>query len=170
MEEVPAVGRIQVTQDLHFQRRMWRAQRIGWALMLLTLAAAFAGLFGEGPLARGHAGGAAGALRIDYERITRYQSPGQIRVSASAVAPAGDTLTIWLDEEFIRGFRIDHITPQPARVRSAAGRVEYSFLLNDPGAGATVVFDLAPVRPWLRHGRVGLERGAPLAFTQFVWP
>ena len=55
-------------------------------------------------------------------------------------------------------------------MRSGAGRVEYSFLLTDPSARATVVFDVAPVRPWLRRGRVGLERGAPLALTQFVWP
>jgi hypothetical protein len=170
MEDVPAVGRIQVAQDLRFQRRMWRAQRIGWALMLLTLAAGFAGAFGEGPLARGHAGDAAGPLRIDYERITRYLSPGQLRVSASARALAADTLTIWLDEEFLTGFRINHITPEPARVRSGDGRIAYSFLVTDPGARATVVFDVAPERPWLRRGRVGLERGAPLALTQFVWP
>lgn len=170
MDDVPVVGKIQVSQDLPFQRRMWRAQRIGWALMLLTLAAGVGGVFGEGPLARGRAGDPTGPLSVDYERISRYFSPDQIRISAAPEAVTADTLRIWLDEAFLAGLRIDRITPEPARVASGAGRIEYAFLVTDPGARATVVFDVAPGRPWLRRGHVGLDRGTPLAVTQFIWP
>ena len=46
MRAPPEMARIE--DGIAFQRRVWRAERIGWALMLALVAAAILGLFGGG--------------------------------------------------------------------------------------------------------------------------
>src|SRR3712207_4138009 len=50
MSETTRVGDLEVAEDLTFQRREWAAQRVGWVLLALVIAAALAGLLGRGPL------------------------------------------------------------------------------------------------------------------------
>lgn len=52
MEPIRRVGELEIEEDLDFQRRMWRLQQIGWALLVLVVVAALLGLFGKGPLSR----------------------------------------------------------------------------------------------------------------------
>ncbi len=46
----PPPRTLDVEEDMAFQRRNWRAERIGWAAMVAIVIAAVLGLFASGPL------------------------------------------------------------------------------------------------------------------------
>ncbi|HKR79410.1 MAG TPA: hypothetical protein VJR69_06875 [Nitrospira sp.] len=85
---------IQIDEDLRFQARIWRIERIGWWGIAAILAAAIAGLFGRGPISRttapladpAHPGG---GMLLDYERFGRAHSDSQFVLSGPARPPAG---------------------------------------------------------------------------------
>jgi hypothetical protein len=55
-DTVPKIGNeLAVGEDLEFQRRWWRFERVVWTIFLLILVADLAGLLGRGPLSKTHA-------------------------------------------------------------------------------------------------------------------
>ena len=82
-------------------------------LVALFLALALGGLFGNGPLSRAHADGAAG--RIEYERFVRYGLSTDLVVTPAGSAHGVNRVEI--SAAYLEAFRIEHITPEPAAVR-----------------------------------------------------
>ena len=76
--------RLGIDQDVPFQQRAWRYQRLAWGVFGLTLIGALLGLFGQGPLADASIVDATGTVRLDYERLTRFDRLMHLTVSLSA--------------------------------------------------------------------------------------
>jgi hypothetical protein len=168
MSEDRRVGDLQINQDLDFQRRTWAVQRVAWAVMLLVLAAAVAGLVGPGPLSEVTVGAADAPLRLEYNRFERYQAPAELRLHLKPAA-AGEA-RVWLSQEFVGSVEIDEVTPEPAAVEAAADRLTYVFRVADASRPVPVTFRFeanafGPVR-----GAVGLDGGPQLEFPMFVYP
>ena len=58
-----------IEQDLSFQHREWRRERIGWVVIGLILLAGLLGLFGHHPFARATSQTAKGQLTVEYDRF-----------------------------------------------------------------------------------------------------
>lgn len=152
-------------RQLKFHRIEWRIQRIGWFLVALFLAAAFAGLFGNGPLSHVTASGAQG--RVEYERFVRYGSPNEIVFTPTAGATHGIN-RIEISSDYFQAFRVLSITPEPASVHMVGEQLVYEF--TAAGAGAAISFNVDPQRLWRHRAVARIDGGAPLEIWQLTYP
>lgn len=92
MTRFKTIGSLQLHEDLAHERREWKLQRVGWALMALALLAAVLGLFGHGPLSETASASADGALTVRHQRFERYQAPSEYDIGALPALAAGGVL------------------------------------------------------------------------------
>jgi hypothetical protein len=173
MADDSRVGEMEVGQDLEFQRRSWWWQRVGWALMVLTLVAALLGLFGSGGLlAAAEAGGRGSALWVEYNRFGRLDAEDTtLRVHLEQGAASGGGLVrLWLSREYLEGVVIRTITPEPESVEAGPDRFTYVFRASDPSRPVVLTFHLEPDRMGRLPGQIGLEGGQTISFSQFIYP
>jgi hypothetical protein len=152
-------------RQLKFHRVEWRIQRIGWIVVVVFLVAAGAGLFGNGPLS--HASAASAEGRVEYERFLRYGSPSQIVITPTSRAAHGIS-RIEISSEYLEGFRIESITPEPANVHMAGQQLVYEF--TAAGSGASISIHVDPQRLWRHRAVVRIDGGAPLEIRQLTYP
>lgn len=134
MSSVKRVGDLEIAHDLPFQRGEWLAQRIGWGVMGVVLLAALLGVFGSGPLSDAEA--AEGGLRVEYERVVRFETP---HVMAFTVPAAEGTAELLIGREFLEISAVSSVSPEPESwewtaegalltfAASGASEVEVSF-------------------------------------------
>jgi len=165
MAESTHVGDLQVHQDLSQERMEWKIQRVAWAVALLILLAALAGLLGPGPLSHAEAGDA--PLRVEYNRLVRYQAPEVLRIHLGPGAARGGKSRIWLSRAFIEQVELKHVDPEPSSVEAGADRFTYTF---DAANGGVVVFHFEPNTFGRTESAVGADGAQPVAVGQFVYP
>lgn len=164
------IGDLELPQDLDFQRRSWIAQRIGWAIMVLVLLAALAGLLGNGPLSIATAGRPGAPLQVEYGRFVRHGGPTQMDILLQPTALEEDTARVWVDREYLRGIEVERVIPEPESVEVTADRAVYVFKLNQPDQPASITFYITPDLVGAHTVRVGLDNGETLSFRQIVYP
>lgn len=155
-------GRLQVEEDMAFQKQSWKAERAGWALMVLIALASIVGLIDKGPLSRARRGDA-GTLELQYERFIHLDAPAQLHVRLPVEGP----FSVQLPFAYLKKADISHVVPEPQSVASHDGTVTYSFV-GDPGT-ADVLFNVTvrqagTVRGFVQSGRHRVD------FRQFVYP
>ena len=170
MGNAQQVGDLQVMQDLEFEQRSWRVQRIGWMILSLILGAAFVGLLGDGPISAATAGAEGTPLQVQYGRFARHHASVQMVIKLQPGAVQGDEARVWVDQQYLDGLELQNVIPEPESVEAGSDRYVYVFKLSEPGGRAEFSFDLNPVRNGVRQVRVGLDGGPELQFTQIVWP
>ena len=163
-------GDLEIRYDLAYHRRLFVFQRIGWVAIALVLLAALLGLIGaEGPLSTGRAGN--DSVQVRYDRFPHQESPTQVEVTLRGGAVAGDRLELWLDRAFLREVRLKQVSPDPNEVIAKDGGLSFVFTGQGPGATIMVWLLFEPVAAGRLHGEVRAgQDGAPVRFTQFVYP
>jgi hypothetical protein len=156
--------------NIEFQDRSWKIQRIGWVGVALILLAALVGLAGEGPLSRATAGNEATGFQVEYSRFVRHGAPVQLKVLVAEEAAAVDEVRIALDREYVNGLNLDSIVPEPDRVEAMPDWFVYVFQVHPGTRPITVTFNLTHQGVGLRSVRVALGDSEPVAFDQFVYP
>jgi hypothetical protein len=164
-------GPLEIEQDLPYQRRAWRRQRIMWVLLTLVLIGALLGLFGPGVLGDAVAGDRNAPLWLEYNRFGHWQAETTTLLFHVAPAAARDgQVRLWLNRAYLERARVLDIMPQPDAVEAAADRYTFVFRAPDLSTPTTVSFQLEPERPGRLRGQAGLVGGAGLDFNQFVYP
>jgi len=157
-------GDLQIDQDLEFERRQWAAQNVAYGLWALLLAAAIAGLLGQGPASKAVARTPGGVLTVDYERFVRAQAECVLRVTVAS-APGQARPALWIDSGYLGHVRLCDVFPAPAAVRQ--------------GARAVFTFDRGTQEVKLRTrvekfgvltGRLGLVGGPAVDLWQLSYP
>jgi len=158
------------SQDITFQRREWRVQRIGWVLLTLFIAAALAGLLGgRGPLVKASARAPGGTLAVEYDRFVRQEAETTISVQARSADAASDELRVWILRPYLDAVTITSITPEPERVVLDEPRATYVFRVS-PGTGTSVVrFELQVRTVGRLSGAMGLVGAGSVEFTQLSY-
>ncbi len=169
MSDVTRVGRLEIDQNLQAQTNDWRAQRVGWAIMLTLVVAGALGVFGRGPLSHATARSPRGDISIDYERFARLGAPFKLTVKvASGSLPAPVRLSI--SREYLDRMMIERILPRPVSVRARGDLLEYAFeLTGGKATRAEVVFEMQPSQAGVNHGALGMGTEV-LTFRQLVYP
>lgn len=170
MPKPERVGDLEISQDLAHERREWAIERVGWVVMALLLLAALAGLTGPGPLSRATAADNSSALRVEYNRFERYQSPVMLRVHLGPGAAPDGKARLWLSRDYVENVELRHIDPEPESVEAASDRLVYTFNLPDPAQPTAVTYHLEPNEYGRRPVRIGLAGGPELQFSQFFYP
>lgn len=161
-------GGLEVSEDRAWQEKFWAAQRVGWAVMTLIVAAALLGLTGKGgPLASATA--QSPGVAIDNPRITRWQSDEKIslRLPASASGEAD----VLLSPAFAEHFTIKSIVPEPASSQATPSGHLFSFDTGRASGASRVTFHVTAAKPVFGQkieARVG--DGEPARMTVTVLP
>lgn len=164
------VGDLDIAEDVKHQRMIWQIQRMGWALMLLVLGAALAGLLGPGPLSKAIAEVRGGDLSVHYERFVRYQAPCRLRIRIGPNAVTDGKVRLWVSRQFVDQIEIQRLDPEPAVTELHPRGLLYVIAAGQLREQATVTFHYQPDQYGKLPVSVGLENGAQLALTQWVYP
>jgi hypothetical protein len=134
MEKVNPMLEIEDEIDLH--RKGWVIQKIGWAIILLTVIAASAGLFGTGILSNKHITGKEGTVR--FERFVRFESPTELTIEGRS---NGENIEVVFPSSYFLGMELDKIQPAPTMQRIESGSIVYRFSTRE---NALIKFYLIP--------------------------
>ncbi|MEK8090380.1 hypothetical protein [Thermithiobacillus plumbiphilus] len=158
----------ELEKELSFQKRLWKTQRIGWITTGLLLLAAVLGLLGSGgPLNETELHSADGRVLVSYDRFIRFDAPGTLRIKLPA---QGSIARLWLDKDYLNALDIQWITPGPLRVSADSSGLTYEFAPTAPGTSLPVEIKFQTQTVGSLQGRLRLEDGTILGFTQFSYP
>ena len=162
---------LELEEDIRHHRTAWRVERAGWFVMATLAILALGGVFGEGPLSGASVTTPDARLTLHYERFTRYQSASEFEIEFDHARAEDDTVaTVWFGREFLEGFRIESITPEPVETESDGERVMFSFARDETSARVSVVFTVMAEERGARGGVVGTGSGTGVRFRQIVYP
>jgi hypothetical protein len=164
-EETP-----ELNQDLPFQHRTWRIQRIGWGVIALVLLCAVFGLFGHGPLSRTTAHDPSLPLSLEYDRFGRYQSALTLRLHVHERHADQDTVRIWFSQDYLDKIEIQQIVPKPEGAETSPTGVIYTFRLAQPGRRSDIIVSLQMQAIGFVPGRIGFDESQALIFWQWIYP
>lgn len=160
--------KLEVSEDLRFQHRWWRVERIGWTVMALVLLASLAGALGDGPLSRAATRSASGTFEISFDRVGRRMSPQNLALHIQ-LGNKPQTVTLSISRSFLAHVELREIFPEPVTVSADASRRLYEF---SPAPGAAQIWITVEFEP----NEAGLLRGTftvgdeSVAISQLVLP
>src|SRR5688572_13697292 len=153
---------LEIDEDLEFQQKEWRAQRIGFALLISFVLAALLGVTGMGgPLSHATAGDRSAAVFVEFERFVRRGAMSTIRLHLRANPGA---VRFWVSAPYFEHVRVESVMPQPEIVSADAQRHVYTIRSGSPEVIVTLEIEHQSV------GRidvaVGLVDGPSVQFSQ----
>ena len=168
--DLKRIGDLEINQDMDFQRRCWKVQRIGWTIMALLILGGLLGLFGRGPFSRTLISDPSIPLSLEYERFGRYQSRLTLNVHVNPGAFEAGKVRLWFSQDFLSRVQIQGITPHPDGTELSSSGMIYLFTLAEPNQGGDVILHGEPQAIGLLSGKVGLSESHSIPFTQWIYP
>lgn len=159
---------LEINQDLEFQRRMWKAERIGWSAMAMLLVGALLGLFGNGPLSWTTASDE--SLMVEYQRFGRHQAPLQLRVHLQADLVKDDMLFFQFDRAFLADVQLTRITPKPVAEQPISDGIRFVWSSSAKDGSMLVTVSYQPEHIGLLTPRLSVSNAASLSIRQFIYP
>jgi hypothetical protein len=160
--------RLEVSEDLRFQHRTWRVQRVGWVVLALIVLAALAGLSGPGPLSNREA--TTDDLKVEYERFVRHGAQTELQVSIDASALRSGQASISISRDYLDSFNLQHVTPSPVRVQAGEDALKYVFASETANGSIEATFELQPDEIGGHSVSIALDGGPPVSIKQFTYP
>jgi len=161
-------GEVAVGEDLEFQRKWWKFERVAWILFTLILLLDVAGVFGKGPVAHATRKAGDGSIEVKYERIERTGTPSILRIDFGSSAIHDGKIMLYISESLVKELGAQRIVPSPEVTRVGKGGLTYTF----PAAGlpASVELALQPSGPGLNHFVIQVEGAEPVNGDVVVVP
>ncbi|MGQ0811894.1 MAG: hypothetical protein ACT4OO_11820 [Nitrospiraceae bacterium] len=159
---------IDLNDDMDFQRRTWKVQRMGWAFIALILLAAMLGVMGAGLLSRTTVGDAGGTTSVDYERFGRIESPMVLRVHARSSEDG--RVHVWFDQEYLAHVQLERVVPEPEAGLTTSERVGFVFQAAAPSQLVTVTFHMKMLQSGRVSGHIGTAEPVSLRIQHFIYP
>lgn len=170
MSKPRTAGSLQVNQDLMHERREWLAERVAWGLFALMLAAALAGVFGNGPLSHARAGAAGSTIWAEYERLERARNESALDVYLGPGALVDGRVQLSVNREFVDRMNVLRLQPEPDSQILSDGAVLYEYEARTSGAPLHVAIMYEAAGMGFVPVRIGVDAGPSLEFRQFVFP
>lgn len=161
-------GKIAVGEDLEFQRRWWRFEKIVWTFFILILIADLSGVLGRGPLANAKLGTADGVLTVKYERVLRENTASIVTVLPKASVVQDGKLRLFVSDSILKQLGAQRIIPQPEVSAVGGGGVTYTFPAS--GDPMTIQFELKPSFIGSHRFRIGIPGGESVQASSIVLP
>jgi hypothetical protein len=157
--------RLQLDDDIDFQRRESRVQRIGWWCLSAFVLAALLGAFGSGPLS--HAVAEASGLAVEYERFLRADARSLLTVELPA---SGTAAELSISRSYIDAVDITRMLPEPSVSELREGDAVFSFERRDTAPASMIVRIEFKPRTMGRPTATLRSGGATVTFTQLTYP
>jgi hypothetical protein len=158
---------LELDEDLAFHKRERVMRRVGTAGLCVFLLAAFAGLFGSGPLSNAEARSRDTSVVAQYERFTRNGASTRLHFTVRPQTSGPIQLT--LNSSFLEGVQIEQILPGPIRVATSRDHYVFEFETRGPNGtnGIVIRYRHESLGAMLIIARVA---AAELRIRQFVYP
>lgn len=151
------------SEDLSFQQRFWRVQRIGWAVMALIVVAAVLGLLGSAGFLN-NATRSTSSLQVQYRPIVRRDTATTYLITFQG--QQGSQRQLLIAERLFKQADVRSVSPQPKSVTLVNGFYRYSFASDDDGKLAPVVISAWPGNTVV--GPISFQIGTDQAHLQTV--
>lgn len=170
MAEVKRIGDLEIAVDEAFQRHEWRAERVGWLVMIVIVLCGLLGLLGgHGLLSNATVGDVGAPLRIEYLRFVTFLSDTQVRMVVQT-EPDQSEVRVEINQDYIDANEIVDVKPEPDRVEASREGQIYVFSLDAPGNETILNFQLRVQEVGLQQAWVRLDSGYRLTFDQYIYP
>jgi hypothetical protein len=169
MTEPQVIGDIEIGQNLPFQRKMWRAQRITWVVMLILAVLIFLGLFGDlGAL--NNASASNNKVAVKYQPFVHRIQPIDLDVNLHQLS--GTSAQLLVSRDFIQKYQVQQITPVPDSVTTKGNMLAYQFSLSPGSQDMDIEFNLQTNKTALGNvsGEIGPSQATLVKINQFVYP
>jgi hypothetical protein len=167
--DIIKVGSLEIDQDLQMQKKVWKYQRVGRALMALLVISAFVGLLGPGPLSNRIVTSPNGALTVKAERFVHTQSPVEVKAEFLQ-APKNGKAQLWISKSYLENVRVERIEPEPETVTAEGDRNVYTFNVGPGGQGSVVKFMFESEGLGSHELKIGYVGQGEAAIHQFMFP
>lgn len=158
---------LELDSDVPLQERLWRAERIAWALTVLILIVALLGGFGgSGPLSRGHYEDPSGRFEVEYLRLVRHST----KTTVSVRFQPSPTAELWFDNRYLEGISVERIQPEPQSVARSGDRTYFRFQTVAPGDALEVRLEVTPTGYGPLDLGLGVPEGPLARLSVFVFP
>jgi hypothetical protein len=161
---------LEIQEDMEFQEKEWAFERVGRWVILLVILAALAGLFGWGPASQASNASGAYPVWVEYQRFARFKAPITLTAHFEQLPVVEGEAVFWLDNEYMKNFRIYDIHPTPDSVDLGEQHVIYHFKIDPHSPPDAVLFHLQPETFGLIRGRIGAVGEAGNPFSQWIYP
>lgn len=168
--DLKRIGDLEINQDMDFQCRCWKVQRVGWTIMAFLILGGLLGLFGRGPFSRTLISDPSIPVSLEYERFGRYQSRLMLTLHLNPGASEDGKVGLWFSQDFLHQVHIQGITPKPDRTEISPSGALYLFGLADPKQGGDVIVHFESQVIGTLSGKIGLTESRSIAFTQWIYP
>jgi hypothetical protein len=166
-DSVPKAGGVAIGEDLEFQRRWWKFERILWSFFVLVLIADLLGLFGRGWLAKAERTDSR-TVKLDYERIERASTPSIMTFHFTPAAIQDGQIQLFVSEDVIKALGAQRISPEAKTSSMGNDGITYTFAATETPATAEI--ELQPSFPGPHHFRVQVRGGQPIDANVVVVP
>ena len=168
-DDVPKVdGAVAVGEDLKFQQRWWRFERVIWGVFILILLADLSGILGRGPLAKTERASSDGTLTLKYERVQRENTTSMLTILPGQSTVHGGKLQVFVSDTLLKQLGTQRVIPQPETSAVGSGGVTYTFTATQ--LPITVQMELKPARLGTLHFLVAVPGGQAVQAGIFVLP
>ena len=164
------INGLEINQDLAFQKKEWKVQKVGMYIILFLIIVSIAGFFGTGPVSYTEEGVEGGDIYAEYQRYTRRHAPNELRLKIGSNALKSDSVIISFDEAYIAEIQITSISPIPLKTYYSPGKVNYLFSLKDNVSSATIVYYFSPESTGKLNSAITINNGSSVNFSQLVYP
>jgi len=157
-----------VGEDLDFQRRWWRFERIIWSIFALILLCDVLEVFGRGYFAKAERSTVDRTMHLKYERVEREHAPSIMSISFGPSAIRNGEIRLFISESVVKELGAERIIPEPASSKIGNGGITYIFPATAPPA--TVDIALSPSRPGIHDFTAGVEGAEMVKAKVTVFP
>ncbi|MBC3362413.1 hypothetical protein [Pseudomonas sp. SWRI154] len=156
-----------VREDMVFQHKVWRFERVGWYILVLLVILTLLGLFSRGPLSSRELQSADGTIAVEYEAFHRNGSTNPMVLRLKGAPNA--VLEVELGGDWLDAFDVQSVQPQPIR-SAAAGQGVKLWIQADGQGQANLHLSLLSEGLGTYHSRIVIPGGATVSFNQFIFP
>ncbi|WP_434557277.1 hypothetical protein J3P95_13050 [Pseudomonas sp. Z5-35] len=156
-----------VREDMVFQHKVWRFERVGWYVLVLLVILTLLGLFSRGPLSSRELQSADGNISVEYEAFHRNGSTNPMVLRLKGASNA--VLEVELGGDWLEAFEVQSVQPQPIR-SAAAGQGVKLWIQADGQGQANLHLSLLSEGLGTYHSRIVIPGGATVSFNQFIFP
>ncbi len=159
---------IAVGEDLNFQRKWWRFEKIIWTIFTAIVILDLLGAFGRGYLAHNRIHTPDNVLDMKYDRIARFDTPSNMSVSFGPGAVRDGKVQLFVSQSVISDLGAQRISPQPQTSTVGNGGALYTFDATRPPAIVQIAFQSS--KPGLHHITVQVPGTEALHARVLVMP
>ena len=107
---------------------------------------------------------------MEYQRFGRYKAPMDLKIRLGPEAIQEGKVRLWLERSYLNTMQVEAIVPQPGSVESDANPLIYVFNVSSSNYPVEITFLMQSESIGRQTGRVRLEGGPSLSFSQFIYP